>query len=43
MLFFKFISVMVYSKIMNVVPCAIQWVLAVYFIYSSVYMLILNS
>ena len=34
---------MVYYRILNIVTCAIQQVLAVYLIYSSVFLLILNS
>ena len=30
-----------YYKILNIVPCAIQWVLIIYFIYSSVSLFIL--
>ena len=40
--FFRFFSIIGYYKINSIVPCALQQVLVVYFIYSSVYMLIPN-
>ena len=36
--FFRFFSIIGYYRILSIVPCAIQWVLVVYFIYSSMYM-----
>ena len=41
--FFMVFSIMVYYRILNIVPYAIQWDLVVYFIYSSSYLLIPNS
>ena len=38
--FFRFLSINGCCKILDHVPCAIQQILVVYFIYSSVYMLI---
>jgi len=37
------LSMMVYFRILDIVPCAVQDVLVVHFIYSSVYLLIPNS
>ena len=34
---------MVYYCLLNIVPCAVQYVLVVYFVYSSLYLLILDS
>ena len=34
---------MIYYSILDIVPCAVQEVPVVYFIYSSVYLLIPNS
>ena len=39
--FFRFFSIIDYYKILNIVPCATQ-VFVVYFIYSSMYLLIPN-
>ena len=36
--FFRFFSIIGYYRILSIVPCAIQWVLVVYFIYSSMCM-----
>ena len=41
-IFIRFIFIMVYCKILNIVPCAIWWEL-VYFIYNSVYLLFWKS
>ena len=42
--FFRFFTITDYYKILSIVLCALQWVLAAYyFIYSSVYLLIPNS
>ena len=41
-LFFRFFSMKDYQKIVSIVPCPVQWVL-VYFLFSSIYLLILNS
>ena len=38
-IFFRFFSIIGYYKILDMVPCAIQQVLVVYFTYSSVYLL----
>jgi len=43
MFFFRFFSIICYSKLLNVIPWAIQWILIVYFIHSGVYVLIPNS
>ena len=41
---FRFFALIDYYKIVSIVCCAMQWVLVVYlFIYSSMYMLILDS
>ena len=41
--FFRFFSLICYYKILSIIPCAIQYfLLIIYFIYSSVYMLIPN-
>ena len=42
-LFFILLSISVFSRILNIVPCAIQQDLIVYFIYNSLYLLIPNS
>ena len=41
--FFIFFSIMVYYCLLNTVPCAVQYVLVVYFIYSSLYLLVPDS
>ena len=41
--FSQFFSSIIYYKILNITPCAIQWRLAVYFVYGSISMLILYS
>ena len=40
---FHVFSIIHYYKILNIVPCAIQLDLVVYFVYSNVYLLIPNS
>ena len=39
-LFFRFFFITGYYKILSIVPCAIQYVLGVYFIYSNVYLFV---
>ena len=41
--FFIFFSIMVYYCLLNIVPRAVQYVLVVYFIYTSLYLLIPDS
>ena len=41
--FFRCFSIILYYKIMSIVPCAVQYIRVGYFIYSSVYMLIPSS
>ena len=42
--FFQIFSITHYYKILDIIPCAIPWVLfGIYFIYNSVYLLIPNS
>ena len=43
MFFFRSFFIIGSYKILNIVPCAIQDVLVVYFIYNSMHMLIPNS
>ena len=40
--FFRFFPIVGYYKILNILPCAIQYDLAVYFMFSGGYMLIPN-
>ena len=40
---FQILSIIGYYRILTVVPHAIQWVLVIYFIYNSVYLLTPSS
>ena len=41
--FFRFFSIIDYYKILSIVPCAVLSIFVIYFIYSSVYLLISYS